>query len=255
MKASTAIRAAATVLLVVAASVSIYQFQAVRQSLVDFLGWVQQIGPLGPVYLGAAYVLATVLFIPGSILTLGAGFAFGLLIGTITVSVASMIGASAAFWLGRTLLRGWVSHLVEKHPRFRAIDRAVGESGFKIVLLTRLSPLFPFNFLNYAFGITRVRFRDYFLASWVGMLPGTVMYVYLGSAMQSLAALAAGEYDQPQDTPGYDLWQRGIFVVGLMATVGVTILITRIARRALEEAVPLDPTVKANGEEIDADAA
>jgi uncharacterized membrane protein YdjX (TVP38/TMEM64 family) len=102
------------------------------------------------VLLGAAYVPAALLFVPGSLLTLEAGFAFGVVRGTIAVSLGSVLGASAAFLAGRTLARGLIEGRISRNPKFQAIDRAVGEQGFKIVLLTRLSPIFPFNLLNQA---------------------------------------------------------------------------------------------------------
>jgi uncharacterized membrane protein YdjX (TVP38/TMEM64 family) len=176
-----------------------------------------------------------VLFIPGSLLTLAAGFAFGVVTGTVAVSLGSIAGASAAFWAGRTLVRGLIEEKVARTPRFRALDQAVAERGFKIVLLTRLSPVFPFTLLNYAFGLTRVRFRDYFFASWIGMLPGTVMYVYLGSAVKSLADLAAGRVEG-------GLGARVLFGVGLAATVAVTVYVTRVARQALRQALPVTGT-------------
>ena len=103
--------------------------------------------------------------------------------------------------------------------------------GFKIVLLTRLSPLFPFTLLNYAFGLTKVRFRDYVLASWIGMLPGTLMYVYLGSTVKELADVATGNVAGGPE-------RLVLFFVGLAATVVVTVYVTRLARRALRQAVP-----------------
>lgn len=198
----------------------------IRDWLGAFLGWVDGMGPAGPVLLGAVYVIATVLFVPGSILTLGAGFLFGVVVGAITVSIAATLGACAAFLLGRTLLRGLVESKVQGNRRFAAIDRAVGREGFKIVLLTRLSPVFPFNLLNYAFGLTKVRFRDYAPASWLGMIPGTVMYVYLGSAGRSLAQIIAGEVEG-------GLLQRVFFLLGLAVAVAVAVFVTRVARRAL----------------------
>src|SRR5207302_2833243 len=116
-------------------------------------------------------------------------------IGTVVISVASTTGASIAFWLGRTLARGLIEKRLAGNRRFRALDQAVATGGFKIVLLTRLSPLFPFTLLNYAFGLTKVRFRDYVFGSWIGMLPGTVMYVYLGSTVTELADVAAGKVE------------------------------------------------------------
>jgi len=171
-----------------------------------------------------------VLFVPGSILTLGAGFLFGVVYGTIAVSIGSVLGATASFLIGRTLLRGAMEKRIAAYPRFQAIDRAVGEQGFKIVLLTRLSPVFPFNLLNYAFGLTKVRLWQYVLASLIGMIPGTLMYVYLGSALKSLAEVAAG-------TPKGGTPQTVFFVVGLVMTIVATVVITRVARRALNEAV------------------
>lgn len=131
-------------------------------------------------------------FLPGSILTLGAGFAYGVGLGTAVVWVGANLGATLAFVFGRTLARGWVAARVEGNPRFAAIDRAVGREGLKIVLHARLSPIFPFNLLNYVFGLTQVSLRDYVLGSLVGMLPGTILYVYLGSLITNLSALTAG---------------------------------------------------------------
>jgi len=216
-------------LLVVAASVFLFT-APVQEWLSKLLAAIDQVGPLGPVLLAAVYAVACVLFVPGSILTLGAGFLFGLVVGTIAVSAGSVVGATLAFLVGRTLLRDWIERRTAGWPRFRAIDRAVGRQGFKIVLLLRLSPVFPFNLLNYAFGLTRVRLRDYVLASWIGMLPGTIMYVYLGTALKSLADVVAGG---PKAGP----LQTGFFVAGLIATIVATVFITRVARRALRAAI------------------
>lgn len=214
----------------VGAIAAILIFLPVKDYLSTFLEWVQSIGPWGPALLAAAYVPASLLFIPGWILTLGSGFAFGVVRGTIAVSAGSVLGASAAFLVGRTLGRGWIEERVSRNPRFRAIDQAVSQQGFKIVLLTRLSPVLPFNLLNYAFGLSRVKFRDFVLASWIGMLPATVLYVYFGSAVKNLADLVAGRIEG-------GIGQKVIFGVGLLATIAVTVLITRIAKRALDQAV------------------
>lgn len=192
--------------------------------MADLREWVAGFGPAAPVLYGLAYVVATVLFVPGSPLTIGAGITFGLLWGTVLVSVASVVGAALAFLVARHLLRGRVSSWVEGRKRFEAVDRAVGEEGWRIVALTRLSPLFPFNMLNYFYGLTRVSFRGYVLASWVAMLPGTVLYVYLGAAGAQVASAATGTAD----------WGRtALQVLGLLATLGVAIVAGRIATRAL----------------------
>jgi uncharacterized membrane protein YdjX (TVP38/TMEM64 family) len=232
MKTPTLVRLGVVVLLgsVIAGMVL---FVDVRTELRQLLQWVQELGDWGALVLAAVYVPATVLFIPGSLLTLGAGFAFGLVRGTLAVSAGSVLGATAAFLLGRFLLRGWIERKVARYPRFRAIDQAVAEQGFKIVLLTRLSPAFPFILLNYAFGLTRVRLRDYVLASWIGMLPGTVMYVYLGFALRTLVTDVA-ELDVQKVQTG--IAPRLFVYAGLAVAVLATIYITRVARKALDQA-------------------
>jgi uncharacterized membrane protein YdjX (TVP38/TMEM64 family) len=201
-----------------------------RNILVWLLEWVQGIGFWGGVLFAAAYVPAAVLLVPGSLLTLGAGFVFGVAKGTLIVSAGSTAGAAASFLVARTVARDWVSRRLAGRPRLAAIGRAVEKEDFKLVLLARLSPVLPFNLLNYAFGLTRVRFGKYLLASWIGMLPGTVMYVYLGSAAGSIAGLLS------EETPR-SAGQQVLFMLGLAATVAAVVVITRAARRALDEMV------------------
>jgi uncharacterized membrane protein YdjX (TVP38/TMEM64 family) len=163
-------------------------------------------------------------------LTLGAGAIYGVVYGTALVSVSSTLGATAAFLVGRYLARGWIAQKIETNPKFKAVDDAVAQEGWKIVGLTRLSPVFPFNFLNYAYGLTQVSLRDYFFASWIGMLPGTIVFVYLGSLAGSLATLGEGERER---TPV----EWALFGGGLVAAFAVTFYVTRIARRALSKRV------------------
>src|SRR5882724_7156587 len=193
-----------------------------RDLLKEALDWIGKLGPWGPVIFVGLYVVATVLFIPGSVLTLGAGAVFGVALGAVYVSISATLGATAAFLVGRYLARDAIARKIEKHETFAAIDRAVADEGWKIVLLTRLSPVFPFTLLNYAFGLTRVKLSHYVLASWLGMIPGTVMYVYLGSLLN----VGAGHR---QRTTG----EWVLYGVGLLATVTVTVFVTRLARRAL----------------------
>jgi uncharacterized membrane protein YdjX (TVP38/TMEM64 family) len=160
--------------------------------LTDALEWIRGLGPLAPIVFIAIYIVACVAFLPGSILTIGAGVIFGVVRGSIYVSIAATLGATAAFLVGRYLARGWVSEKLEGNPKFKAIDQAVGKEGWKIVFLTRLSPVFPFNLLNYAYGLTSVSLRDYVLASWVGMIPGTILYVYIGALSGDVARAAGG---------------------------------------------------------------
>jgi uncharacterized membrane protein YdjX (TVP38/TMEM64 family) len=178
----------------------------------------------------ALYIIATVAFLPGSIITLGAGVVFGIVSGSIYALIGASLGATAAFLIGRYLARDWVFKKIEGNKKFRAIDGAVSREGFKIVLLTRLSPVFPFNLLNYAFGVTGVSLKDYILG-FVGMIPATIMYVYFGSLAGSLARI--GTNAQPTN-PTLE-WT--IRIIGFIATVAVTIYVTRLARKALEEKV------------------
>ena len=131
-----------------------------QRHLLDFVSWVRGAGAAGMLVFVAVYVLATVLFVPGLLLTMGAGLAYGVAVGTPLVWVAANVGAVAAFVLGRTAARDAIATRVAGNAKFAAIDRAVGREGLKIVLLTRLSPAFPFNLLNYAYGLTRVSLRD-----------------------------------------------------------------------------------------------
>ncbi len=197
--------------------------------LPEFVTWVDGLGPWGPVVFIAGYVVATVALAPGAVLTLAAGAIFGLARGVIYVFVAATLGASAAFLVSRYVARSAIERRLTGNQRFAAIDRAIGAQGRRIVFLLRLSPVFPFNLLNYALGLTRVRFVDYLVAS-IGMLPGTLLYVYYGTAIGSVAQLAGGA--RPQGgTAGLLL-----LGLGLVATVVVTAIVTRIARRALREA-------------------
>jgi uncharacterized membrane protein YdjX (TVP38/TMEM64 family) len=190
--------------------------------------WISSLGAVAPVVFIAAYVAACVLFIPGSIMTIGAGVLFGVVRGSIYVSIGATAGATAAFLIGRYFARDWVARKLAGNATFNAIDAAVGREGWKIVGLTRLSPVFPFNLLNYAYGLTSVSLRDYLLASWIGMLPGVVMYTYIGSLIGDLTRIGAAQTTRPA---GYWI----LNVVGLAATVGVALYAARIARRALAE--------------------
>ena len=212
----------------------------VKDWLVKALEWTQGLGIWGPVFVIGFYIAACILFLPGSVLTLGAGFIFKVLVGTITVSAGSTLGACAAFLIGRTIGREWIAGKIAGNQKFVAIDNAVGVQGFKIVLLIRLSPVFPFNLLNYAFGLTKVSFWKYALASWIGMIPGTVMYVYLGAGLRSLTDVAAGK------TEG-GAAGRIFFWFGMAATVAVTLFVTHLARKALRQAVSKSKPAKLDG--------
>lgn len=194
-----------------------------------FAAWVEGLGVLGPVVFILGYAVATVAFIPGSVLTLAAGAIFGVAKGTIFTLLGATLGASLAFLVARYLARGAIERRIAGNPRFAAIDRAVGREGFKIVALLRLSPVFPFNLLNYSLGLTKVRFLHYFAAS-AAMLPGTLLYVYYGAAAGSLASAVSGKTEK-----GTGDWV--VLGLGLLATVVVTTYVTRLAGKALRQEI------------------
>jgi len=194
-----------------------------------FAAWVDGLGFWGPVVFVLGYAAAVVALAPGSVLTLAAGAIFGVAKGTLIVFVAAVAGSSAAFLVSRYLARGAVERWLAGNPQFAAVDHAVGAQGRKVVFLLRLSPVFPFNFLNYALGLTQVRLADYLVAS-VGMIPGTLLYVYYGKLAGDVAALAGGA--AVEKGAGY----YAVLLLGLCATIVVTTIVTRTARLALREA-------------------
>ena len=199
----------------------------VTEWLTTLLAWIREHREIAWGAFIALYIVAAVLLLPGLILTIAAGFIFGLPAGVVLVSLSSVLGATAAFLIGRFIARDWVAARVDGWRLFGALDAAIARRGFLIVLLVRLSPVFPFNLLNYALGLTAVRVRDYVLASWIGMFPGTVLYVWAGSFAQTLTAAAEGDVET-------GLAGQLLFVLGLVATLAVTIVVTRLARRELD---------------------
>lgn len=185
------------------------------------LAWIDGLGFWGPAVFIVAYIIATVALLPGSVLTLGAGAVFGLPKGFLFVSIGSTIGATAAFIVGRYFARDWVASRISGNRAFAAIDEAIADEGWKIVGLLRLSPMFPFNLLNYGCAVTKVSLRDYFLASWIGMIPGTIMWVYIGY----LANVAAADDDNAT---------KALKIGGFIVTVLFTVAATRVAKRALD---------------------
>ncbi len=191
-----------------------------------FRAWVEGIGPAAPIVFVLVYVIAVVALAPASLLTIASGAAFGLLSGALIAFVAAVLGATASFLIARYVARDSIARRFGGNAKFAAIDRAIGEEGLKIAFLLRLTPAVPFNFLNYILGLTTVSLRDYGLA-FIGMIPGTFLYVYIGSLTTEVAAATAG---------GAETGRLGVNALAFVATVVVTVLVTRIARRALNEA-------------------
>lgn len=203
-------------------------FLAVRQ--LPLAGWldaitepIRSLGPWGPVAFAGIYIVATVLLIPGSLMTLAAGGLFGVALGGAVVSVASTLSAGISFLLARYLARNRVQHRIAESPKLAAVDEAIGREGWKIVGLMRLTPVVPFGLLNYVCGVTSIPFWKFLLTSWVAMLPGTLMYVSLG---------AVGKEAVSEETASFETW--ALRVLGLVATIAVTVYTSRLAKKALE---------------------
>ena len=190
--------------------------------------WVRAAGAPGIALYVVLYVVATVLLLPGSALTLVAGFAWGPILGSVIVLPTATMASLLAFLVGRFVARDWVERKIRRRPRFAAVDRAVKNRSFRVVLLLRLSPVFPYNFLNYALGLTGVPLGRYALASFIGMLPGTVLYVYVGSLVTNASRLVRGA-TQPGSA------QAAFYMVGLIATVAVAWLLAHYARLELQK--------------------
>ena len=198
--------------------------------------WVSGFGVFGPLVYGAIYILAIILVLPASPLTIGAGVAFGIGLGTLTAVLSATIGASFAFLIARYVMRSRVKKWLAPHEKLSAVDRAVESQGWRVVVLTRLSPVLPFNLQNYFYGLTGVSFWHYTLASLFAMLPGTLLYVYIGVAGAELAEVASGAAN----------WGKtGLLVVGLIATLVAAILIARVATQELGKSLNND-----NGDEV-----
>jgi uncharacterized membrane protein YdjX (TVP38/TMEM64 family) len=237
---SKKIKVAATLALLVLLAVLVHFFP-VATWISRFVEWVRTLGFWGALLYFLVYVIGTVLFVPGTALTLGSGLLFGVLWGTALVSIASVSGATLAFLIARSFGREWTRKRIEAYPKFKVIDRAIGENGFKLVLLMRLQPVFlPFAILNYALGLTRVRLRDYVLASWIGMLPATTLYVYVGTSLKSISDLVQGKVTAAEH------WQQLLFWGGLVLSAVLVTIFTRIAKQALES--QLGPENELTGE-------
>ncbi len=192
------------------------------------IGWVQQHPIAGPAVYSVFVVIATVLFLPGSVAMMIGGFLFGFLPGFTFAFVALPLGAQAAFETGRWIARPWVRRKVAHHPRVYAIEMALKEEAFIIVLLTRLSLIIPYNLLNYTYGATSVRAVTHLIATAIGMLPAVALYVYLGTLARDLGQILSGEVAPTE-------WGYWILAAGLVAIVLASLVIHRTATRALEK--------------------
>jgi uncharacterized membrane protein YdjX (TVP38/TMEM64 family) len=228
MKQRTVLRIVALAAILAAIILIAWELPA-KQWIESFIAWIRGLGASGAFLYGMVYAAGAIAMLPGSALTAGAGLVYGTLIGVLIVSPASVVAATASFLIARYFARDWVERKLRAYPKFAAIDRAVEKQGFKIVLLTRLQPVLPFVLLNYGLGLTRVRLRDYVIASWIGMMPATILYVYLGSALHNVSDLFSG--GAAKHSPA----GLALFWGGLAAGALLLWLLTRIAKRALQQ--------------------
>ena len=227
----------------VVASVVLLLLALPLDSLVEALqARIASLGFWAPFAYAATYGLAATLFVPGSALSLAAGVLFGVWLGTVVVWFGATLSIVLSFLIARYAARARVEAVARTRPRFAAVDRAIGEQGWKIVALMRLSPVFPFSLQNYFFGITAIGFWPSCLASAVFIIPGTFLYVYLGYAGGEAAVAAGGAGDT-------DPWKLGLQLVGLLATLVVTVYIARIAARAVARHAPAEQSAPTSGAE------
>ena len=226
----SAIRRLIVLIVIVIALFLAMRFLPIQQWLGNFNDWVGQMGVAGIFIFTGVYAIATVLVAPGSIFTIGAGFVFGLWKGFLAASAGATLGASLAFLVARFMARDKVEAIAKGNKKFRKIDDAIGKQGAKLVFLLRLSPVIPFNLSNYFYGLTGVKFWPYVLASWIGMMPATFLFVYIGTAGKAAVSAAGGGGAM---THGWQYWT--LMGAGLAATIAVTIWVTRIARDALKK--------------------
>jgi len=188
--------------------------------------WMQAIQAVG--WLGWLFAAACLVFIPGSVLTLGAGAIYGFWLGIFLVLVGNGLSALCSLLITRYLLRDWAVKYFAKYPKMEALKTAVEEDGWKIVCLTHLSPIMPFSLINYALGLTSISVTEFLLATEVGSIPATIIYVYLGTLIGNLAKIAPEIH---RHRPLEWLLQG----LGLIVTIAVTIYIARASSVTLKK--------------------
>jgi uncharacterized membrane protein YdjX (TVP38/TMEM64 family) len=190
----------------------------------SFQAWVKDLGPIGYLVYVLAYIVVCVTFLPASPLTFGAGAIFGFVEGAIVVIVGATLGATASFLLGRTIMRRKIEAMAANNAKFRALDRAIAREGGKIVFLVRLAPVFPFAYINFAFGLTGVKTLSYIIATFFGIIPVTLAFVYIADAATRTA------------TADLSSTRLIINIVGVVVAIAVTAFVTRVALRAVRRA-------------------
>nr|WP_290222151.1 TVP38/TMEM64 family protein [Trichocoleus desertorum] len=190
----------------------------------NFRNWLRTLGPWAIPAFITVYILMTLAGLPNALLMLGSGTLFGFSKGVLYASIADILGATACYVVGKTIARKQIKKWLAKNPKFLELDKAIARKGWKIILLTRLSPILPSSLLNYGFSCTKVKFRDYFIFTWIGMLPVVSFYVYLGS----FGFRMFGKSGTPENLL--------IQLAGLLATIATALYTTRVAQQALRQA-------------------
>lgn len=214
----------AGLLLLIAAIIIAFRFLPVSEWLRNFQTYVRGLGALGYAVYIAVYAICVVAFVPASILTLGAGAIFGFVGGTVVVVIGATIGATLAFLLARTVMRKRIEKMTESNARFRALDRAIANEGIKIVFLVRLAVVFPFTYINYAFGLTAIPLWRYVVATFLGIIPATAAFVFASSAATKATTGATTSIT------------KIVYIAGGVIAIIVSVLIGRIATRAIKRA-------------------
>jgi uncharacterized membrane protein YdjX (TVP38/TMEM64 family) len=211
-------------ILVLAAFIVAVRLLPLGEWIASFQAWVKDLGAVGYVVYVLAYIVFCIFFLPASVLTLGAGAIFGFVKGSIIVVVGATLGATASFLLGRTIMRRRIEAMTASNPKFRALDRAIAREGGKIVFLIRLAPVFPFAFINFAFGLTGVRLVPYVLATFLGIIPVTLAFVYIAATATRTV------------TADMDATRTTIQIAGIVFAIIATAFVTRVALKAVHKA-------------------
>ena len=228
-------------LLVVVIVLAIIFRSWVSDTMTAFLEWLGDNPAQGTVCLSLIYIIATLAWIPGSLLTLGAGVALNsalestalaILIGTIGVWIGAWIGSNLAMLLGRYLFRDSAAGLAKKYRVINAIDKVMETEGLKFTVLLRLCPLIPFNAFNYIMGVTSVHFKDYAIGG-LGMIPGTIVYVFVGTTIGNIADAASGEFEGGTIT-------LVLLIVGTILAFAAIVYITIVVKRYLNKQLAQD---------------
>lgn len=199
------------------------------ESLSRVVDSIESMGSAGILYFGIIYTIAELLAVPATPLTLSAGYLFGVQQGTAIVLFSAILSATISFAIARTVLRTKVEGLLQNYPEFQKIDKAIGKEGFKLMLLIRLSPIFPFSLSNYLYGVTSVKFWPYFWGTSLGFAPGTIAYVYTGTVGKALTIDAGTATSQPT-----------YLIAGLIVLAGLVKLLADVATGIIQELDDVD---------------